>query len=134
MRSFLLRWTPSIYLGLITLLLFQTVLLIGIVPSASMEPLVGAGSFILADRTAYWWNAPVPGEVVVFERNGRLLVKRIAAVGGQAVPLLGQKAIVPEGCLYVLGDNQAASVDSEDWQDPFVSIEDVKGKLLLPVG
>lgn len=112
------------------MVLFRTVLLIGIVPTSSMEPLIPEGSFILADRTAYWRESPVVGDVIVFRRSGRLLVKRVAAVGGQLVFHAGEHITVPNGYLYVLGDNQAASIDSADWEAPLIAVSDVIGRLV----
>lgn len=128
MRSGLKRWLPCIIAGLLTMVLFRTVLLIGVVPSCSMEPLIPEGSFLLADRTAYWREDPDVGDVIVFRRGGRLLVKRVAATGGQTVLHAGERIRVPDGCLSVLGDNQAASVDSADWEEAFVPAGDAIGR------
>lgn len=130
MRFPLKRWLPCIAAGLLTMVLFRTVLLIGLVPTTSMEPLIPVGSFILADRTAYWQKPPDIGDVIVFRRSGRLLVKRVAAVGGQPVLHAGKIITVPNGYLYVLGDNRAASVDSADWDAPFIATGDVIGELI----
>ena len=130
MRFPLKRWLPCIAAGLLTMLLFRTVLLIGVVPSSSMEPLIPVGSFILADRTAYWCESPVVGDVIVFRRSDTLLVKRVAAVGGQLVFHAGEYITVPNGYLYVLGDNQTISLDSADWDEPFVPAWAVIGELI----
>jgi len=130
MRFSLKRWLPCIAAGLLTMVLFRTLLLIGIVPTSSMEPLIPEGSIILVDRTAYWRKDPVVGDVIVFRRSGKLLVKRVAAVAGQNVLHSRERITVPDGYLYVLGDNQAASVDSADWDAPFISTGDVIGELI----
>lgn len=130
MRFPLKRWLPCIAAGLLTMLLFRTVLLIGLVPTGSMVPLIPVGSFILANRTAYWHEDPAVGDVIVFRRSGKLLVKRVAAVAGQNVLHSGERITVPDGFLYVLGDNQAASVDSADWESPFIQARDVVGELI----
>lgn len=40
---------------------------------------------------------------------------------------------VPENSLFVLGDNREHSHDSRYWDDPFIPITDVKGKLLFRI-
>ena len=35
---------------------------------------------------------------------------------------------VPEDCIFVLGDNRNYSADSHVWTDPFVPIDNIKGK------
>ena len=73
---------------------------------------------------------------MVFEKGGRCLVKRIAAVPGDTVYIDDQTHFasvnipieetsrilkVPEGSYFMVGDNTVHSVDSRDWEEPFVS-------------
>lgn len=110
-------------------LLLRFIFLIGYVPTESMEPTLHQGSYILGIRRC---GDLETGDIVIFEHNGRLLVKRIAAVGGEAIVHAGQEMIVPNGCYYMLGDNALNSFDSRYWDDPFIPQERIKAKLILP--
>lgn len=110
-------------------LLLRFIFLIGYVPTESMEPTLHQGSYILGIRRC---GDLETGDIVIFEHNGRLLVKRIAAVGGEAIVHAGQEMIVPNGCYYMLGDNALNSFDSRYWADPFIPQERIKAKLILP--
>lgn len=92
-----------------------------------MEPTIHANSFVLGLRL---YGELKTGDVIIFEHEGKLLVKRIAAVGGEMVIHNEEAAIVPERCYYVLGDNAKNSLDSRYWDEPFVSREDVEGKVI----
>lgn len=70
------------------------------------------------------------GDIIIFRHDGKLLVKRIVAVGGDTVEKNGISMTVPEGCYYVLGDNADNSYDSRYWENPFVKEEDVVAKLI----
>lgn len=83
-------------------LLLRFIFLIGYVPTESMEPTLHQGCYILGIRCC---GDLETGDIAIFEHNGRLLVKRIAAVGGEAIVHAGQELIVPNGCYYMLGDN-----------------------------
>ena len=109
----------------LALLVFRTVLIIGYVPSKSMEPTIHKNSFVLGLRL---YGELKTGDVIIFRHGGKLLVKRIAAVGGETVIHNGEEVIVPNDCFYVLGDNAENSLDSRFWENPFVSREDVVGK------
>ena len=38
---------------------------------------------------------------------------------------------VPDDCYFMLGDNRNRSVDSHEWDDPFIHIDDIKGKAIF---
>ena len=116
------------------LLLFQFVLFLGYVPSTSMEPTIMAGSWILGNRL---YSELRRGDIVIFEREGTYLVKRIVAIPGdmvyiddmtrsvsvnEAIPDASRVLRVPAGRCFVLGDNKTVSVDSRTWEDVYVDM------------
>ena len=73
--------------GLGVFILFRFVLFLGYVPSASMEPTISTDSLIIGNRL---YGELQRGDIVIFERNGTCLVKRIAAIPGDIVYLEDQ--------------------------------------------
>ena len=135
-------WLVPVCLTLLVFLLLRCVLLIGYVPSASMEPILKENSFIIGTRI---YSDLSVGDIVVFRHNGVLMVKRIAAGPGDVIDLSqisfmgnlvppdrGWECItVPPGCYYLLGDNQSDSLDSRYWDEPFVASADIVAKLFI---
>jgi signal peptidase I len=103
----------------------------------SMDPTYHTGQWLLVRRMD--WPAPPlrVGDVVVFRMDKELLIKRIAALGGQEIPNRESMVVVrrsrqrpgawddkvitedprrvPQGELYVLGDNPPVSDDSRSF-------------------
>ncbi len=121
------KWIVPAIAMLLTFILLKCVFLIGYVPSESMEPTLERGSYIIGCRI---YSSMETGDIIIFRHDGKLLVKRIVAVGGDTVEKNGISMTVPEGCYYVLGDNADNSYDSRYWENPFVKEEDVVAKLI----
>ena len=118
------------------------------IPSGSMEDTIMTGDMVFSEKVSYYMRDPQRGDIVTFddpEVDGRTLIKRVIAVGGQTVDLKDGKVVVdgvaldepytsgkeshpisrnaagvtvtypytvPEGCLWVMGDNRTSSQDS----------------------
>lgn len=118
---------PVLFLGAVVLI-FRFILFIGYVPSASMEPTLKAGSFIIGCRI---YGDLKIGDVIIFKHNGKMLVKRIAAGSEETITENGVTYIVPPNSYFVMGDNRADSFDSRFWSQPFVKTSDIIAKLLI---
>ncbi len=123
------KWLLPVLITLMTVILLKSVFLFGYVPTASMEPTIPKGSYILGSRI---YGELKTGDVVIFEYEGRLLVKRIAACSGDIIERNGQHLTVPEDSYYMLGDNLSCSLDARFWPAPFISRSDVQAKLIWP--
>ncbi|MEU8234560.1 S26 family signal peptidase [Actinoplanes sp. NPDC048967] len=88
-----------------------------VVDGDSMAPTLRRGDRVLVRRGAA--VRPRTGDVVLIEKPaGGMMIKRVAAVGGEAVPeqcvppSASSGTPVPAGMLLVVGDNRADSWDS----------------------
>ena len=118
---------PGLILFVIVLA-FKHVLFIGYVPSESMEPTLKAGSYIIGSRI---YGELKTGDIIIFEHDGKMLVKRIAATEGERITENGITYIVPKGSYFVMGDNRNNSFDSRYWAEPFITSNEIKAKLWM---
>lgn len=107
-----------------------------VVNGPSMEPTYKSGDRLLM-TTAYWLFGKIKkGDVVVVVRpSGELLIKRVVALPGEQVPrdywsplvyMMGGR--VPEGHIFVVGDNLERSEDSR--QIGAIPLSYVQGKIV----
>ncbi len=122
------------------------------VTSYSMEPTLYDGDFVLVDKMTYKFNQPQRGDIIIFDTpkniDDKPYIKRVIGLPGEIVTIedgrvsigghqLLEKYIVkhpgyngswkvPEGSIFVLGDNRNNSSDSHIWGS--VPISNVIGK------
>jgi signal peptidase I len=124
------------------------------VQGSSMEPTLQQGEILLAVRKADFQ----PGDVIAFYYNNKILLKRVVAEAGDEVdiekdgtvtvngeklsePYLTTRSLgtcdiqlpeqVPDGRVFVLGDNRGASIDSRSTAIGCISKKSVVGKVIL---
>lgn len=64
------------------------------VPTESMLPTISPGNHLIVNRLPYYYRNPVCGEIVVFEYNGKNLIKRVIGTAGDIVDLKDGKVYV----------------------------------------
>ena len=153
-------WTYIITIS-IFLIVFTCVFSVNKVPSTSMEPTIEPKSFIINWRFPFLVGDPIPnhGDIVVFKPGGqdrRLLVKRVIGLPGDQISFEGgyvfrngekldepylqtegvtysdtKRFSVPDGCIFVMGDNRLHSRDSRYMENPFIPVKNILAKELV---
>ena len=122
------------------------------IEGSSMMPTMQEGEYVLINKMAYWLNEPSRGDIIVlhYPRDpSRDFIKRIIGLPGDvveikdnqtvsvngtvlsepyinAIPSYGGRWEVPDGQVFVLGDNRNNSSDSHTWG--FLDEELIVGK------
>jgi signal peptidase I len=151
-KRFLIDALETILLSLVLFLGINAVSARIRIESISMLPTLRAGDFVIVSRVAYWIGSPGRGDVIIFhyppDPDREPYIKRVIGLPGdtvrvtQGTVLVNDHALiepyinadpsyegvwtVPEGNLFVLGDNRNSSSDSHQWG--MVPLENVIGK------
>lgn len=123
---------------------------------ASMSPTLTDGEIILSRKTSKF----VPGDIVAFYYNNKILVKRVIGRAGDWIdideegtvyvnqielkePYLTEKALgecdielpyqVPDGRIFVMGDHRSVSVDSRSSAIGSISQEQIVGRITFRI-
>ena len=151
-------WIISIVSAVLVALLIRTFIVeLYVVDGPSMQPTLQDGERLVVNKFIYHWRDPLRSEVVIFRYprdHTRDFIKRVIAVGGDTIEIKDghvyvndalinedyiaektrteyPKQTVPEGTLFVCGDNRRNSLDSRFPDVGFVPLELVKGKATL---
>jgi len=153
-KRFLIDLLETVGLAVVLFLIINSVSARVRVDGVSMLPTLQNGEFILVNKLAYDMGTPTRGDIIVFRSTTAPdldLIKRIMGIPGDKISIhSGQVMIngqtlsepyinaipnyngdwqVPDGYLFVLGDNRTNSSDSHLWG--FLPEKNVIGKALV---
>jgi signal peptidase I len=125
----------------------------------SMDPAIYSGDKVTVDTAFYSQHPIADGDIIVFHRNGSVVVKRVSAISGETIEGKNGKLIrngaslaepylhepddlsntpeatfpartIPAGQVFVTGDWRSRSLDSRDQDYGPVHTTDIVGKVV----
>jgi signal peptidase I len=132
------------------------------IPASSMERTVPLGSEVMVDRWAYRHSSPAHGDIVIYlNSEGIYLMKRVIALEGDTIEIRNKKVFlngnlltepyvihtgdappdmnyldqlkIPEGKMFVMGDNRDVSLDSRSPDIGAVDVTSLRGAFIYTV-
>jgi signal peptidase I len=132
-----------------------------IVKESSMEPTLWENNYIILSKQAYTFDEPERGDIVVFHTDlktddgkEKLLIKRVIGLPGETLSIVDgnvyidgelldepyikntttgyiESLTIPEGQIFVMGDNREVSKDSRSEDVGCVDIDKIVGKAVI---
>ena len=145
---------------LLAILITQLIIGTALVTSESMESFLLKGSMILIWKFPYLIQNKMPqkSEVICFrlQNEPNLQIKRVIGTSGDHIQFQNGKVYlngdlmeepylsadmktlgtnaneydVPGNCVFVMGDNRTNSSDSRSYSNPYIPVQDIKGKYI----
>jgi len=161
MKKEVLEWVKTIVISIIIAMIITTFIRPTLVKGYSMYPTLDEYDYLIINKIPYMLHEPERGDIVVFkshlktiEGKDKDLIKRVIGIPGDTVQITNGKVFVngqllnepyingnftsgellvevPEEMLFVMGDNRENSLDSRDAKVGPVSIDTVRGKVLV---
>ncbi|MFW0861474.1 MAG: signal peptidase I [Dethiobacter sp.] len=150
------EWIKSVLVAVILALIIRAFLIeVFLVQGQSMLPTLRDRERLVVSKIQYYFRQPLPGEIVVFKATDqRDFIKRVIAIVGDEVriepegvyvngelieePYILQRArepfgpvLIPDGSVFVMGDNRNNSMDSRHPSVGLVSLDQIKGKAMV---
>lgn len=149
---------PYIVIVAVFAIILNFVISIGSIKSGSMENTVMTGDIVIGNKLAYVAREPQRGDIIFFKHDKQVFCKRVIGVAGDEIAFsdgyvyvnseridesayLGEDIetnctdtfIVPNDCVFVLGDNRENSHDSRFFDSPYISKKDIVSKILVDI-
>ncbi|KXG78963.1 signal peptidase I [Thermotalea metallivorans] len=161
MKKEILEWIKTIVVSVVIAMIITTFIRPTLVKGYSMYPTLDQYDYLIINKIPYMLHEPERGDIVVFkshlktlEGKEKDLIKRIIGIAGDHVQITEGKVfvngkeliedyingnytpgevdmIVPEGMLFVMGDNRENSLDSRDERVGPVEKDALMGKAFL---
>jgi len=157
-KSEWMEWLESIVTALLLAFLLRLFVFdVVLVEGSSMHPTLESGDRLIVTKLSYKFKQPQRGDIVVFKNpdNPRVnYIKRVIGVEGDTVeignvyvngkaliepyiaePTMGDypRTVVPEGTIFVMGDNRNFSRDSRNSHVGFIPMQNIIGKAKIRI-